>query len=711
MKKLEHTSTEKWHRWYLRIVGEGSFFASLRLSFMLLLPVFLVGACALMLQSFPVAAIREWILTAGNGTVYEFLQLIYHATYEFAAVYLVIAMAYVESRAQTDLTDVRALAVISATACYFAFMGPDVHSGRVSLVEYTKMANVFSAFLIAFLSTRFFFLVYRLLCRGRSDHVATFVRVVRSVVPMVCCLAVAATVAELISLIPDVHNFNDLVVLILSKPFESIGATYFGGLLIMLLESVLWLFGIHGGNVLDSLLTSQTGAFAFSGGQIMSKPFVDTFVLMGGCGTTSCLLIALLLFSGDRQKKKLCRLAAPSLLFNINELLVYGLPVVLNPVYAVPFILTPLLSYSLAYAAVAVGLVPPIINAGVTWTTPVLVSGYQATGSVAGSLLQLVLLVCGVAMYMPFVWLDNRLTVKNEAVYLQYLTDTCRACERAGKSYRLERDNMAYHAFEEDIAARIDSDIAAGKIYLQYQPQVKNGKIISAEALLRFGWGESGFLYPPLVVGIATNNGLFEALSRVIVSRALRDLTEAQRQDPAFHMAVNLRLELLMQDSFRSWLIGEVEKSGVVPYTFGVEITEDAEMSDSDRLGEAFDQLKRAQMEVLMDDFSMGHTSISILQKNYFDYIKIDGNLIRQLAENERCRSIVASIVHLGDQLHFSVIAEYVESEVQQRMLEEMGCYIYQGYLYYRDMPMEQLIRLLSRQGEKEDSPAVSEGN
>ncbi len=166
-----------------------------------------------------------------------------------------------------------------------------------------------------------------------------------------------------------------------------------------------------------------------------------------------------------------------------------------------------------------------------------------------------------------------------------------------------------------------------------------------------------------------------------------------------------------MQDSFRSWLIGEVEKSGVVPYTFGVEITEDAEMSDSDRLGEAFDQLKRAQMEVLMDDFSMGHTSISILQKNYFDYIKIDGNLIRQLAENERCRSIVASIVHLGDQLHFSVIAEYVESEVQQRMLEEMGCYIYQGYLYYRDMPMEQLIRLLSRQGEKKDSPAVSEGN
>ena len=71
----------------------------------------------------------------------------------------------------------------------------------------------------------------------------------------------------------------------------------------------------------------------------------------------------------------------------------------------------------------------------------------------------------------------------------------------------------------------------------------------------------------------------------------------------------------------------------------------------------------------------------------------------------------MASIVHLGDQLHFSVIAEYVESEVQQRMLEEMGCYIYQGYLYYRDMPMEQLIRLLSRQGEKKDSPAVSEGN
>ena len=102
-----------------------------------------------------------------------------------------------------------------------------------------------------------------------------------------------------------------------------------------------------------------------------------------------------------------------------------------------------------------------------------------------------------------------------------------------------------------------------------------------------------------------------------------------------------------------------------------------------------------------MDDFSMGHTSISILQKNYFDYIKIDGNLIKQLS-NERSQSIVSSIVHLGEELDFNVIAEYVETAEQRDMLLGMGCRIFQGYLYYKDMPGIELIELLQANDAKQ---------
>lgn len=121
------------------------------------------------------------------------------------------------------------------------------------------------------------------------------------------------------------------------------------------------------------------------------------------------------------------------------------------------------------------------------------------------------------------------------------------------------------------------------------------------------------------------------------MSRALRDLKEMQKQDAEFKIAVNLGLELLMNDSFRNWLIESVEKADVTPRTFGVEITEDAKISDAGIYQDIFDKIRKAGIEVSMDDFSMGHTSITILQKNYFDYVKIDGNLIRAL-ENERIK-------------------------------------------------------------------------
>ena len=149
-----------------------------------------------------------------------------------------------------------------------------------------------------------------------------------------------------------------------------------------------------------------------------------------------------------------------------------------------------------------------------------------------------------------------------------------------------------------------------------------------------------------------------------------------------------------MDERFRQWLIREVENAHVTPNTFGIEITEDANISDADVYQIAFEQIKKSGIKVLMDDFSMGNTSITILQKNYFDFVKIDGSLIRNL-ENERTRSIVSSIIQLGQQLNFSVIAEYVETEKQRDQLLAMGCNIFQGYLYYKDMPIQALLTLL----------------
>ena len=664
-------------------------------SFSFLTPAFLIGSFALAIQSFPVAAIREMVATVLDGKLFDFLEILYNAIYGFTAVYLVFIFSCLDSRMEEVHADIRVISAISTTICYFASLGSEVLSGEAPLMSYTNMANVFSALLTAVLYHKLFFLLYHRLTRNKEDaYSTTFTRGIHCVPIIGICVGLSAMEAELISLCDGMNNFNDLVIAILSKPFETIGATFLGGFLIMLCESVLWMVGVHGGNVFDTLLTSPTSLFAFGNGSIMNKPLLDTFVLMGGCGTTMCLFLAILLFSRDKRTRRLTKLAGIPLVFNINEILVFGIPIVFNPIYLVPFVVTPLVSYTISYLAMTAGLVPPIINASVHWTTPVIISGYQATGSIAGSILQLVSLVVGTLIYMPFVRKADAVAIENEEKCLECLTEICRKAEAEKQPYRLNHVSVLLSSFEENLFNKLNSDIEAGTVAINYQPQVRDGKIIAGEALLRFKYRGEKAVYPPLVVEIARNRGVFEALSKGICQRALTDLKNLQEIDPDFSVEVNLRIELIMDETFRKWLIKEVEDAQVTPNTFGIEITEDANISDADVYQVAFEQIKKSGIKVFMDDFSMGNTSITILQKNYFDFVKMDGSLIRNL-ENERTRSIVASIIQLGRRLNFRVIAEYVETEEQKDQLLAMGCDIFQGYLYYKDMPVEELRTLL----------------
>ena len=92
----------------------------------------------------------------------------------------------------------------------------------------------------------------------------------------------------------------------------------------------------------------------------------------------------------------------------------------------------------------------------------------------------------------------------------------------------------------------------------------------------------------------------------------------------------------------------------------------------------------------------MGSTSLTYLQNNHFDYVKLDGSLVSNI-ENERSKNIIGSIISLGKDLDFKVIAEYVETEVQEKILKELGCDIVQGYLYSKAVAKEEIIKLLSK--------------
>jgi len=136
---------------------------------------------------------------------------------------------------------------------------------------------------------------------------------------------------------------------------------------------------------------------------IVTKPFFDSYVFMGGSGTTLALLAGILIAVKSKHYKTIGKVSLAPGLFNINEPVLFGLPIVLNPIMFIPFILIPLILTITSYVALASGLVPKTV-AILPWTTPPIVSGYLVTGgSVRGVLLQIFNLVLATLLYLPFI--------------------------------------------------------------------------------------------------------------------------------------------------------------------------------------------------------------------------------------------------------------------------------------------------------------------
>lgn len=132
---------------------------------------------------------------------------------------------------------------------------------------------------------------------------------------------------------------------------------------------------------------------------------------MGGGGTMLCLVIALFLFSKRSDEKMVAKIGGVPSLFNISEPIMFGLPVVYNPIYAIPFCIVPICSTLIAYFATALGLVGHTI-VPIPWVTPPIISGFISTGDVRGAIVQIVILLVGIAIYAPFVIISNKAAKK-----------------------------------------------------------------------------------------------------------------------------------------------------------------------------------------------------------------------------------------------------------------------------------------------------------
>lgn len=208
-------------------------------------------------------------------------------------------------------------------------------------------------------------------------------------------------------------------------PMHHVGGTLPGMIISVILIGILWTLGLHGDAIVLVFIqpvwlsNMSENLTAFQNGQpiphIITQQFYDLWIAPGGTGALLGLVIFMLLRSRSQQMKQLGKIAAPGALFNISEPMVFGIPLVMNPYFFLPFILTPVLLVIVSYTAMATGLVAPPAGIALPFTTPIFISGYLATGGhISGTVLQVVNLAISLVVYYPFFRAWDRLKAKEE---------------------------------------------------------------------------------------------------------------------------------------------------------------------------------------------------------------------------------------------------------------------------------------------------------
>ncbi|EIO9952066.1 PTS cellobiose transporter subunit IIC [Salmonella enterica] len=194
-------------------------------------------------------------------------------------------------------------------------------------------------------------------------------------------------------------NFHQIIMDTISTPLASLGSVV--GWAYVIFVPLLWFFGIHGSLALTALEAGKTF-------HIWAKPMLDSYIFLGGSGATLGLIIAIFLASRRADYRQVAKLALPSGVFQINEPILFGLPIIMNPVMFIPFILVQPILAAITLVAYYLGIIPPITNIA-PWTMPTgLGAFFNTNGSVAALLVALFNLGVATLIYLPFVVVANK---------------------------------------------------------------------------------------------------------------------------------------------------------------------------------------------------------------------------------------------------------------------------------------------------------------
>lgn len=403
---------------------------SLRDAFATVMPLYILAGLAVLLNN----TAFKWIFSGDTLAQVQYWGItIANATLNISGLIIAAVIGY-SLAVNREFENPIAAAMISLASLVVMMPNtvevvPDGAEKAVSVSGILPFANIgtgamFAGIIIALLSTELFIKVSKVkkLKVNLGDSVPPAVgKSFNVLIPVIIVLSVFAVGSALLFNLTGMNLIN-LITTFIQEPLRHIGTGLWGCIILYSLGNMLWLFGVHQSIIYSSILEPlliiniTENIAAYNAGEVIPNIInvsqVTTFGLIGGSGCTICLLIATFLVGRNAATRNVAKLAAAPGIFNINEPVIFGYPIVYNIAMAIPFVLVPSLGILISYLATSVGFISPCVSL-VPWTTPPLVSAFLATaGDWKAVVVQAIVIVIGVLIYIPFVKINDKVLAK-----------------------------------------------------------------------------------------------------------------------------------------------------------------------------------------------------------------------------------------------------------------------------------------------------------
>ena len=423
MKGLKSFFEDKFFNVATKIANQRHLLA-MRDGLVLAMPLLIIGSLFIIISDFPLQAYQDFMLSIfGEGWGDFVWNDVVPATTGLLS--LVACFGIAKSLVDSYQLDGMPGGMI-ALAAFFLINNLDVEANAWN-ADLFGTSNLFVAMIISLLAGELYrVIVQRKLVIKLPDSVPPSVsRSFTALVPAAIILVLALVVKMLFRLTPF-GDFPSFVTAFVTAPLTFAGTSYPGSALAVLVEQILWSLGIHGSSIVTSVMepiwlnANLENLAAFQAGQalphIITQTFVENLLWIGGSGATLPVVIYMVIFARSKTLKQVGRLSLVPGLFNINEPVVFGLPIVMNPFLIIPYILSPLVILTISYFGMFFNIFPRMVGVTIPWTTPYLISGYLATGAnIGGVILQIINFVVAFLIWLPFIRSWDRRNVLMES--------------------------------------------------------------------------------------------------------------------------------------------------------------------------------------------------------------------------------------------------------------------------------------------------------